>query len=147
MATTLTHKAYETVATVLSTELNSLANAAYSAASAAQGADATGGPLLGDFELVLTSLTPTSNGIAELYLIRSADGTNYEDVPSSTNPGSNAYVGTFIGSTGASAKRLVLPDVPLPPGLWKAVLKNTSGPAFAAASNTLKVRAHNILST
>lgn len=103
--------------------------------------------MYGDFELVLGSLNPTSTTVAELYLLRSADGTNYEDVPSSTNPGSGMYAGPFVAATGSAAKRCVLPDVLLPPGLWKAVLKNTAGPSFAASGNTVKVRPHNVLST
>ena len=96
---------------------------------------------------MLGSLNPTVFALAELYIIRSADGTNYEDVPSATNPASNAYVGTFIGDDASTAKRSIIPDVPLPPGLWKVVLKNTSGVTFAASGNTIKVREHNVLST
>lgn len=138
---------YETIATVLSTELNSLANGGYSAASAAQGSDSVGGPLYGDFELVLASLNPSDVGtLAELYIQPSVDGTNYVDNPSSTNPASNQLAGVFIGDYGTSAKRTLIRDVPLPPGLWKAVLKNISGVAFAASGNTVKVRAHNLQS-
>lgn len=147
MPTTLTHKNYETILSLLTTELNSLANNGYTAASAAQGADGTGGPLYGDFELVLASLNPTAFNIAELYILRAADGTNYEDAPSSTNPGGTTFAGIFVGATGSAAKRIVLADVPLPPGLWKAIVKNTSGVSLAAASNTLKCRPHNLLST
>lgn len=143
----LSHDNYETIASLLTTELNSLANNGYSAASAAQGADATGGPLYGDFELVLASLNPSDVGtLAELYILASVDGTNYPDAPSSTNPASNDLVGVFIGDYGTSAKRAVIRNVPLPPGLWKAVLKNISGVAFAASGNTVKVRAHNLQS-
>ena len=148
MATTLTWKAYETIASVITTGLDSLTTGSYTSASAAQGADGTGGPLFGDFELTLGSINPTDNlALAELYILRSADGTNYEDAPSSTNPGSGMYAGTFVGDYGSSAKRCVLPGVMLPPGLWKAIVKNVSGVSFAASSNALKVRAYNLLST
>lgn len=132
---------------MLSTELNSLANNGYCSAGSAIGADATGGPMFADFELVLGSLNPTATVIAELYALRSADGTNYEDAPSSTNPGTLMYLGTFVGATGSAAKRLVLADVQLPPGLWKPVLKNTSGVTLAASGNTVKQRSFNLLST
>ena len=143
----LTHYNYETVLSLLTTELNSLANNGYSAQSAAQGADATGGPLYGDFELVLASLDPTSYALGELYILAAADGTNYPDAPASTNPATNQYAGTFVGGDNSSAKRAVIRDVPLPPGRWKALFKNTSGVTLAAASNTLKCRPHNLLST
>lgn len=148
MTTVLSHDNYETIASVLTTELNSLANAAYCAASGAQGADGTGGPLFGDFELVLGSLNPTDNfALAELYILPSVDGTNYSDAPSATNPGADMLAGIFSGDYGSSAKRISLRDIPLPPGLWKAVLKNISGVSMAASGNTVKVRAHNLLST
>ena len=109
----LTHDNYETILSLLTTELNSLATAGYSAASAAQG----------------------------------ADGTNYEDAPSSTNPGTGMFAGTFVGSDASAAKRVVLPDVVLPPGLWKAIFKNTAGATLSASNNTLKCRPHNLLTT
>ena len=147
MPTVLTHDNYETNLSLLTTELNSLANAGYCTASAAQGADATGGPLYGDFELVLASHDATVYTMAELYIVRSADGTNYEDAPTSTNPGTGMLAGTFIGSDASAAKRVILPDVPRPPGLWKAIIKNVSGATFSASNNTLKCRPHNLLST
>jgi hypothetical protein len=149
VATTLTWKAYEAaLSLVLDAELDSLANAGYTAASGAQGSDSTGGPLYADFELVLGSINPTDNlPLAELYLIRSADGTNYEDAPSSTNLGSGMYAGTFVGNYGTSAKRQILPQVQLPPGLWKAMIKNVSGVSFAASANELNVHPYNLLST
>lgn len=147
MAVTLTNKAYETIASVLTTELNTLGNGSYSSASGAQGADGTGGPLYGDFELVLGSLNPTSQAVADLWLLPSVDGTNYADVPSSTNAAQPLYVGTFFAATGSAAKRAAIVGVALPTGLWKAVLKNTSGVSFAASGNTVKVRPYNLLST
>ena len=48
---------------------------------------------------------------------------------------------------GDLAARCVIPDVPLPPGLWKAVVKNVSGVTYAASGNSLKCRPHNLLST
>lgn len=135
---------YGTIATVLSTELNSLANNSYSAASAAQGSDTGAAEVYGDFELVIASFTPGSNPVVELYLIRSVDGTNYEDGGGSVAPSQDAYVGAFQITTGTSAKRAVLRDVPLPPGLWKAVVRNLAGAAFPASGNTLRVRPHSL---
>lgn len=144
-AASTTHKAYETIASVLTTELNSLANNGYSAASSAQGSDGTGGPLFADFEMVTGgSQSATNSVVGELYVLRSADGTNYETSPSSTNPGTDAYAGQFIDASGSTTKRAVLRDIPNPPGLWKALYKNLSGSTHAASSNTVKVRHHNL---
>lgn len=136
---------YETITSVMTTELNSLANNAR-AISAAKGADGTAADLLGDWELAVTFGTnPTAATGCDLYLVRAADGTNYEDGDASNAPSQNAYVGTF-GPLRAvtTAQRLVLPDIPMPPGLYKAVLLNNgTGQSFPASGSTLKVRTHN----
>lgn len=144
-AASTTHKAYETIASVLTTELNSLANAGYSSASSAQGSDGTGGPLLADFEMVTGGAQSATNSVVgELYVLRSADGTNYETTPSSTVPGVDSFAGQFTDASGSSTKRCIIRDVPNPPGLWKAVYKNASGSSHAASGNTVKVRHHSL---
>lgn len=142
--TTLKQLPYESIATVMSTDLNSLADNAR-AISAAQGGDASAANLLVDFELAVDfASAPTLDTTVDLYLVRSADGTNYEDGDASNRPAANAYVGGFqlLGTT--AAQRLIVRDVPLPPGLWKAVIHNNgTGQAFPATGSTLKMRQHN----
>lgn len=144
-AANTTHKAYETIASVLTSEIDLLTNNSYTSLSAAQGSDGTGGPLLGDHEFVSGGSQTASNGVVgELYLLRAANGTNYEATPSSTNAGQDAYVGQFTDASGSTTKRAILRDIPNPPGLWKACYKNTSGSTHAASSNTVKVRHHSL---
>lgn len=131
---------YQTIVSAMTTDLNSIANNAY-ATSVALGADATAAELTADFELALASLTPTGTPVIDLFLIRSADGTNYED---SATPPADAFAGSFEVTTGAAAKRAILRDRTLPPGLFKAVIRNRTGVAFAATGNTLKYRPHSI---
>lgn len=135
---------YETIATVMSTELNSLANNAR-AISAAQGGDAADANLLADFELAVDFVSaPTLDTTIDLYLVRSADGASYEDGDASSRPSPDAYIRPFqvLGTT--AAQRMILRDVPLPPGLWKAVIHNNgTGQAFPASGSTLKMRPHN----
>lgn len=147
MATTLKQLKYETIVSVMTTELNSIANNA-SAISGAMGADATDANLYGDFELVVTYGTnPTVDTTIDLYLARSADGTNYEDGSASVRPNPNAFAGSFPVRAVTTAQRIVVRDVPLPPGLWKAIItNNATGQTFAASGNTLKVRPHNLQS-
>jgi len=143
--TTLKQLKYETVVSLMTTELNSLANNA-SVLSAAAGGDTTDANLLGDFELVVTFGTnPTAGATIELYLLRAADGTNYEDGSASVAPNAGSRVGSFPVRAVTTAQRIVVRDVPLPPGLYKAlILNNATGQAFAASGNTLKVRPHNL---
>jgi hypothetical protein len=137
---------YQTIATVLTTELNSLATGSAASASSAQGADATAADLLLDFELLTGgSITPGTNPRADLYLIRAADGTNYEDSTTGASESlpPDAFVGSFVPTSGAGTKRMVLRDRPAPPGLWKAIVLNELGVSLAASGNTLKVRPHS----
>jgi hypothetical protein len=70
---------------------------------------------------------------------RSLDGTNYEDAPSSTNPGSHQLVATVSLTVSTSVKKSDYRTVPAPGGKMKWVLKNSSGVAFAASANTAKL--------
>ena len=74
------------------------------------------------------------------------DGTNYEDATTGASESlpPDAYVGSFVPTSGAGTKRMALRDIPAPPGLWKAVIQNESGVALPASGNTLKVRPHNL---
>jgi len=138
---------YDTLTSVMTTELNSLANNARAIASSAQGGDASDAKLQADFELVVTFGTnPTLDSTIDLYLVRAVDGTpNYEDGDASVRPNPSAFVGSFPLRAVTTGQRIVLRDVPLPPGLWKAVLhNNASGQSFAASGNTLKIRTHNL---
>lgn len=140
---TLKQLKYETIVSVMTTELNNLANNTR-AISSALGGDATDANLYGDFEIVATwGVAPTVDTFVDLYLVRSADGTNYEDGDSSLRPPAETYVGSFQVRAVTTAQRMIVRDVRLPPGLWKAVVWNNVGQTMAASDNTLKVRPHN----
>lgn len=142
-ASTIKQLQYETINSVMTTELNSLANNTR-AISSAEGADGTAADLLGDWELVATwGTNPTVDTCVDLYLVRSADGTNYEDGDASLRPAADSYAGCFQVRAVTSAQRMVIRDVPMPPGLYKAVIWNNVGQTMAASGNTLKVRTHN----
>lgn len=132
--------------TCLTTELNSLATGSACSASSAQGADAGDAELLLDFELLTGgSITPGTNPRADLYLIQSVDGTNYEDATTGASESlpPDAYVGSFVPTSGAGTKRMVLRNRTAPVGLWKAIVQNELGVSLAASGNTLKWRAHS----
>ena len=80
----------------------------------------------------------------DLYLVRAVDGTNYEDGDATNRPTSNAFAGSFQVLSNATAQRMVVRDVLMPPGLYKAIIhNNATGQALAATGHTLKVRPHN----
>jgi hypothetical protein len=122
---------------VLTTELNALANGGFTVVGPAFDNSVNLDEWMG-VEVNLASLTPTAGAYVQIFIVISMDGTNYEDAPSSTNPGSMQLVATISVSTGAGTKRVSTKDLfRIPPGKFKFVLKNQTGVALAATGNTV----------
>ena len=141
MATT-SHKAYTAaIATVLSTDLNSLGNGSTSAASAALD-NTTNLDLLADLTLtVATQGSARSAGaIVSVYMVQALDGTNYDDVQASCSE----PVAVFSLDAATTARQISRRDIPVPPGLFKLFLVNSTGQAFAASGNLLEIRYHSV---
>jgi hypothetical protein len=135
-----THKSYATIATALSTGLNSLANNTASAASSSID-NTTALELYADFELVLgTQTARTSGASVQVWFAVSLDGTNFADVSIS----SAEYAGSFSLPLTTAAVRAVIRDVAIPPGLFQVFIYNASTQALNASGNTLKYRTHSI---
>jgi hypothetical protein len=79
-----------------------------------------------------------ANTAVVVWLIRQADGTNYEDGATGTDP---ARIPDFIFPLRAvsTAQRIVIPNIELPRGLFKALLKNDgTGVTLQGAPWTLR---------
>jgi len=137
-ATTFSWTAGTTIASALTTELNALANAAFSAASAAYDNE-TNHYLYLDLELVLASLTPTGSPYCAVFLIAHLDGTNYEDTANTAS----VPIAIFSFTTAVAAKRQIRSNILVPPLPFKLVLQNNMGPSLGATLNTLKYRLHS----
>lgn len=139
--TTTKHSAYGAIVSDFTTALNSIANNANSAASAAID-NTTALDLYIDLELVLAAqgVARTAGATVNVYLTPSIDGTNYTDV----NETVAELVATFILDAATTARRVAIRDIPIPPGLYKLFVRNQTGQAFAASGNTLKRRPHSI---
>lgn len=124
--------------TVLTTELNSLANGGFSAVGSAYD-NTTNLDQWAACEINLASLNPTTGAYLQLFLVQSLGGTNYEDPPSSTNPGYHMSVAVVSLTTGSATKRAATPMFRIPPGKWKFVLLNKSNVALAASGNTVNL--------
>ncbi len=143
MATTK-HKAYaNAAATILTTELNSLANSTFGTTSAAYD-NSSLLDLFDDFELqVATQGSARSTGAqVELYIVRSLDGTNYDRVVR----GITQPIVVWSLDAATTATRITGPgaDVPIPPGLFKVTIYNATGQAFASSGNIVSHRPHSI---
>jgi hypothetical protein len=141
MATT-GHKAYSQSATsALTTELNSIANNANTAASAA--IDNTSAlDLYADIELVIAAQgsARSAGAYIAVYFVHALDGTNYDDVNETTAE----LAAVYPLDAATSARRRTVRDVPIPPGLFKVFARNVTGQALASSGNTVKYRAHSI---
>lgn len=129
---------------VLSTELNSLANAAFTAAGTAY--DNTSN--LDEwfwFEFVGGgSITPTAGAYIAIYAVNSLDATNYDDAPSANDVGFHALMATIaLQTTAHTVRALTLTPVQLPPTKIKFVVKNGSGVTLTATGNVLKLYSAN----
>lgn len=127
---------------LLTTDLDSLGNGAYSAVSTAFD-NAAGLHRFGICEIVLGSLDPTAGAYVAVFLVQSADGTNYEDAPSSNNPGLHMLVAQPTVDISSSAKRIVTPVFRLPAGKFKFVVQNGCGVSFASSGNVLALYTAN----
>lgn len=125
---------------LLTTELNSLATTG-SAISGAAHDNATELDMYMDLFLTITyGSNPTAGSRIECYVVRSYDGTNFEDA-STTGPvvPQSGFVGAFILRATTSAQILCIPGVSIPPEDFKVmVVAKTTGQTAASSGNTLK---------
>lgn len=129
-------------ASVLTTVLNSLANGAGVLTSPIDN-DADLAYYL-DIEVYVAGFGASINKgtqYVQVYLLPTLDGTNYPDTDSNV-PQASYYVGGCLKGTanGSGAVRDVISGIPLPPRDFKIAVVNSSGQAWAASGNVVKVR-------
>lgn len=91
-------------------------------------------------ELVLGSLTPTGTPMCQLYIQKQVDGTNYEDLTTSS---SHAMKTAIPFSTAVAAKRIIVAGIPIDPCKFKLAIQNLAGPSLAGSGNSLKYARYN----
>jgi hypothetical protein len=126
-----------TIASVLTTELNSMANNALVLSSAVSLSET--GYLECDVEVYCTfGVAPTSNTGFSIWFLKVIDGTNYEDGGTSVTPGRAPDIVIPVRAV-TTAQRIINFGF-LPPGNFKVLIKNdATGQALASSGNTLKI--------
>lgn len=143
MPTTFKWLAPEAIVTYYTTELNSLADAAFAGAGAAV-TNETGATGLYQYlwlELVLAALSPAAGAFVDVWALAALDAVpNYSDAAKPLQTSKLLY--TFqLDTTAATAQRIVTPRPVLCPALdFKMDLRNKAGVAFGATLNTFKYR-------
>ena len=128
---------------VLSTELNSLANAGRSAAGT-EIDNGTNLDMYGQLELQVTFATaPSPNGAITIYAISAADGINYEDGSNTVDPGAHKYIDRIPVRAVTTDQRLTGRLFPMLPAKTKFLVLNESGQAFPASGSTLTLYTTN----
>jgi hypothetical protein len=129
--------------TVLTTELNALANNGRSAAGA-EIDNGTNLDMYGQLELQVTFGTaPSAGGYVEIYMVNALDGTNYEDGSNTVDPGTHKLVDRIPVRAVTTAQRLNGRMLTLEPAKTKFLLVNGSGQAFPASGSTLTLYTTN----
>jgi hypothetical protein len=141
MATTHKYATPESVTTLLSTGLNSLANAARVVSSDVD--NATGLYLYADFECNFASAAFAAGAYVSLYLLESIDGTNYEDGSSSVTPTAQCLIANIPFRNATAAQIHTVRGIVLPPTHFEIELINNCGVTLASSGNTLKMNRYN----
>jgi len=136
--------AEDSIETWLSTELNSLADATNSSASAAKSNDAssTERRLYANIEIYSAAQgsARATDAVVSVYLIPEVDDTNYGD----TTNYYNYHVGTVKLDAATTARYNIIRNVLLPPSDFKVLLRNDTGQALASSGNTVKAKRFSV---
>lgn len=128
---------------ILTTELDALANGSRTAASSAL-ANGTNKDRFGVAELTVDFVSaPTDYATCDLYGIPAYDGTNYADGSNSVRPSEEHYLASFQMLATASPQRLMTRPFELISCNMKFILVNKSGQAFPASGSIVKLYTFN----
>lgn len=131
--------------TVVTTELNSLANNTYSAVSPVL----DNGTNLDQFGIAQLDVTfgtnPTVDTTVDLFAVPAPDGTNYEDGGGAVKPAAAYYCGSFQLRAVTTPQKIATSRFELPPCKVKfVVFNNNTGQTFAASGNTVTLFTFNL---
>ena len=132
------------ITSILTTDLNSLADSTNSALSSAMDftiADTAHRLPLGSFTLTVAAQgsARSSGAKVKLFIVPAFDGTNYD----ATNETTAIASGSFNLDAATTARQCSLLHVAIPPCPFKVFLRNETGQPLAASGNILEVVAYS----
>ena len=143
MATNFLWSPPDATVTVFTSQLDTLGNGSFSAASAAILNETDSTNKLRqylDLELVLAALSPATGAFVDVWIGYTLDGTNFADLGKPLQV--SAYLTTFqLDTAAATAQRIIQANVIIAPLDFKLMLRNMAGVSFGTG-NTLKIRRH-----
>lgn len=141
---TLKYTAEGSIETVASTQLNSLSNNSYALGVVVSNADIDLERFpMGEIEVYVAAQPGArTGGKVSLLIAPSVDGTNYPDILLGSLAAAYVHMEWTLDAA-ATARRLTVTDIKLPPGYFKVGLINETGYAFAGANNTVKLRRYS----
>ncbi len=136
-------------ASMLTTELNSLADDDLTSLGSAVLDNTTNRYEFAGFSLALGSavdLSASTEPGYQIFLVPSLDSTGYDDGPDTTNEkiAQTHWKCTVGFSPVTAAQRASVDEVPIGPYKYKAVAKNKSGAAAPASGNILSVYTYGV---
>jgi hypothetical protein len=142
--TEILNKAYSSIQSLLSTELNSLANGSNVLSGVIDFSDATHGRMTKlDVEVNLATVdwSAQTNPAIYLWIIKRTDGTNYEDGGASVDPARipDEVIPIRAVSSAQRVRGTIYVDTP---DSGKILIGNRTGAALNASGNTLKYYIH-----
>lgn len=125
------------------TELNSLANAAFAFGTAI--ANQTALNRFAEYEIIakFASRPTATNPYINLYLIPALFGATYTIITAGTAPAATLWAGSFPIATSTGPQRSVIPRVMLPPLKYKIDIENKTGKSLAATGTTVRHVVYN----
>jgi hypothetical protein len=144
MANAINWESSPALVSYLTTELNSLANAARVIGAAID--NSSGLDMYMDVEAYVAAQGSARSAGAYLgiYLIPSLDGgTNYGYGDATDAPPASGLVAALPLDAATTARRVQATMIPVPPGHFKLIISNATGQAFAAADSTLAYRLYS----
>lgn len=132
-------------ASLLTTELNALANNACAISAAFNNIQAGGsgdGYIYCDVELAVTYGTaPTAGTTCEVWFLQTQDGTNYEDGATSGPVVPARGPDVVFPLRNVNTAQRIIRRCAIPQGTFKAFLRNSgTGQSMSASGHTLKIR-------